>query len=414
MAQDQNNNAPAQSDTNSRISSFLNQLGQHLQQSLQPQAQPSAPTPEMMYAPVGNNTVAMPFTPTPISSHEIQNFRANEPGESQGPYTPTPQGEAETSHEYQNRLNSPYMMFGADNRFAQGHPRMAGMMDNAFLGGSLVGQAHAQSLKEGGGVEGAGGAISDVMNGIMGMPQARMKYRQGLEQMPVAYQTAQAQLAEQRAKAAQSEMMGIRAAGQDQATVEAAKQRLAESARVGAAQRQATQELIQKASLLKAQLDSQTKSGIQGQKGKTAVRVANINAAGKVAAANVYSGYRPGSPEDKFFKAQAARRDSALYGKMNGKQQADIRNAIAMKYIQSGGDPIQAKKYAASQLNQWDQGVQNLFGQYSKLPPAEQQAMDFQTFAQKHGVDLNHLSRATQPQAAPTNNSDPLGLGIKP
>jgi len=164
-----------------------------------PAREPAAQSP--MYTSVGG--VMMPLDPS-LFGHvdpaaDMKTVMAYMPKPDSGPYASTPQGEAETSHEYQNRLNSPYMMFGADNRFAQGHPRMAGMLDNMFLGGSLVGQAHARSLAEGGGVEGAGGAISDVMNGIMGMPQARMQYRQNLEQMPLEYQSAESKLQESQA-----------------------------------------------------------------------------------------------------------------------------------------------------------------------------------------------------------------------
>jgi len=196
---------PQNGNSNFPIDPYLAQLLARFNSQGAPQQQPTTPAQQPaqspMYASVGG--VMMPLDPSQFGhvdpAADLKTVMGYMPKPDAGPYTPTSQGETETSHEYQNRLNSPYMMFGADNRFAQGHPRMAGMLDNAFLGGSLVGQAHARSLAEGGGVEGAGGAIGDVMQGIMGMPQARLQYRQNLEQMPLEYQSAESKLQESQA-----------------------------------------------------------------------------------------------------------------------------------------------------------------------------------------------------------------------
>lgn len=150
-------------------------------------------------------------TNMPNQAQDLATLRSFAPPLNAGPYAPTAQGEAETARQYQNRVNSPYMLFGANNRFAQGHPRLAGMLDNAFLGGSLVNEAHQRALAAGGGVEGAGGAVGDVMSGLLQIPEARLAYRQNLENMGLQRESQQLGIEAQRVEIAERTAQGLSA-----------------------------------------------------------------------------------------------------------------------------------------------------------------------------------------------------------
>lgn len=125
-----------------------------------------------------------------------------------GPYGPNASGE--TAREYQEQLQSPYMT-GLARALAPHHPRVAGMVDNAVLGATAANDAHQRALAANGGIEGAGGGITDALQGLLGPSQMRLAHRQQLEELPLQYAGQEASAQEARARAAQAEASGAQA-----------------------------------------------------------------------------------------------------------------------------------------------------------------------------------------------------------
>lgn len=137
---------------------------------------------------------ALANMPLPDVKQETSEVMKYLPEFSAGPYAQNPQQERITQQQFLNRANSPYMAFGANNRFAMQHPTAARAIDNMLLGGSLINQAHQTSLAAGHGLESAGGSIGDVLTGLLGIKPAQMAYRQNLEQQGFQRQLQQAQV----------------------------------------------------------------------------------------------------------------------------------------------------------------------------------------------------------------------------
>jgi len=82
------------------------------------------------------------------------------------------------------QMSSPYETMGKQGWLQQHHPRIAGMLDNAFLTAAMT--------PEGGPTEGVGGGISRTFQGLMGAQQQRR--RSAIEDMMLPYQMLQPQL----------------------------------------------------------------------------------------------------------------------------------------------------------------------------------------------------------------------------
>lgn len=255
---------------------------------------------------------ALANMPLPNPQQETQEVMKYLPEFSQGPYGQGSRQEQITAQQFANRANSPYMAFGANNRFAQAHPRAAGAIDNMLLGGSLVAQQHAASLAAGHGLEGAGGAIGDVLSGVMGIPQARMVYRQGLEQ-----QGFQRQLEEAQVKTAQTE--NLRNLMQAISAYETNPARQAGEIARG---------------LLAAQTNAQERGQATRMTNAEKLAAAMNNDATKQYVARIKaetSGLRPGSPQFAFHESQFENNLTNHIQKLSDARDLKIRQAQALQ-----------------------------------------------------------------------------------
>lgn len=82
------------------------------------------------------------------------------------------------------QVASPYATMRPDSWLAQNHPKVAGVLDNAFLTAGMTPEAH--------GPEGVGGGISRMMQGLMGAQQ--FKRQNMMQGAMLPYQMAMGQL----------------------------------------------------------------------------------------------------------------------------------------------------------------------------------------------------------------------------
>jgi hypothetical protein len=113
MANDQS--TPQQPDKYDQLAAqLMSAMGMGPGQQSQPAAPGQMPESGYAYSQVGGNTVPFSYQNTPISGEDIQRFRTLEPNLTAGPFAETGAGDTQAAREYQSRVESPYMMFGAN------------------------------------------------------------------------------------------------------------------------------------------------------------------------------------------------------------------------------------------------------------------------------------------------------------
>ncbi|MGH9716784.1 MAG: hypothetical protein ACRD4R_08655 [Candidatus Acidiferrales bacterium] len=374
----------------------------------------SATSPEPLMANVGGQWV--PIDPRAMAGMhvdpkaDLKTVLGYMPQIGAGPYAG---GADATGSVYRKQLATPYVTALAQT-IGQHHPGIASAIDGGLLAASGAEQAMERSDEAGGGTSGWGAGLAAVGSGLQYQAQAPLARRQQLENVPLAYQQQQAQLAESKSGVLRNLMTAVNQYESNPARILSQVGRNALSAGIGAQSR-----------LQMGQQNNAAKTAIDQQNNANRLQIALNSDATKTTIAHLQSQYRSANPQQRaLLYTRFAQGLDAHIGQINARfdklEHSPVIDPVSMQQRQRTPDEIaqletERQSEIGAELEFGDEASQRAFGHpMMEAAPQTQQPASSASPASSPAPFVPSRSRRARGSRTPAVSGAPPASLLKP